>query len=121
MKLLVILFYILAGILALLAIVMLLQILAARQTVENATLGYQILLGLDRSVIDSLVRGVQTLFCLVGGLFLGGGGLFFALARLMVRLNQQNLRIQELEAELDMSARGAAITSKPDSSSTGLA
>lgn len=101
MKILIILFYILAGILALLALVMLFQVTVARQSVENATLGYQVLLGLDRSLIDSLVRLAQTLFCLGGGVFLGGAGLFFVLARLMVRLNRQKLRIQELEAELN--------------------
>ena len=121
MKILVILCYILAGILALMAVAMLFQILAARQSVENATLGYQILLGLNKSVIDSLVRGVQALFCLAGGLFLVGGGLFYALARLMARLNQQNLRIQELEAELKVITRDTEGTSKPGSPSMGLA
>lgn len=102
MKILVVIFYLMTGILALVAGLLLLQTLMARQSVENATLGYQILLGLDRSVIDSLVGAVQMLFCLGSGLFLGGAVLFFVLARLLVRLNQQNLRIQELEAELQV-------------------
>jgi hypothetical protein len=113
MKILVILCYILAGFLALLGVIMLFQILAARQAVENATLGYQILLGVNKSVIDSLVRGAQALLCLAAGLFLGGGGLFYAFARLMVRLNQQNLRIQELEAELR--TKTVAASDLPDS------
>lgn len=108
MKILVIVFYILAGILALVAVALLLQTLAARQSVENATLGYQILLGLDRSVINSLVRTVQMVFCLGSGLLLGGAALFVALARLLVRLNQQSLRIQELEAELSKKAGAAS-------------
>lgn len=104
MKILIVVLYIMTGILSLVAGVLLLQTLVARQSVENATLGYQILLGLDRSVINSLVRTVQMLFCLGSGLFLGGAALFFALARLLVRLNQQSLRIQELEAELSKKA-----------------
>ncbi len=114
MRILVVAFYIMTGILALVAGLLLLQTLMARQSVENATLGYQILLGLDRSIIDSLVGAVQTLFCLGSGLFLGGAALCFALARLLVHLNQQNLRIQELEAELQ--AKREAHSSLADTS-----
>ena len=115
MRTLVIICYVLAGVFAFLALFLLLQVFVARQTVENVTLGYRMMLGATGPRVDrllaSLVSGVRTLFCLSSMLLSGVAVVIFALGRLMTRLNQQSLRIRDLEAQLaDKSGEAPAIT-----------
>ncbi len=72
-----------------------------RQALENATLGFQIVLGeAFYPLLDRLARSIQSILCVASGVLLAGGGVVFALARALLRIIRQDQRIRELEAQL---------------------
>jgi hypothetical protein len=89
--------------LGLLALILLSQVFVVHQALENATLGFQIMLGeAFEPLLDRLARSVQSILCVSSGVLLAGGGIVFALGRALLRISRQNQRIQELEAQLAM-------------------
>ena len=73
------------------------------QALENATLGFQILLGeAFYPLLDRIARSIQSILCVASGILLAGGGVVFALGRALLRISRQDQRIQELEARLEM-------------------
>jgi hypothetical protein len=117
MKILIVVCYILAGLLALLALVLLVQYFAAPRLIENATLGYRVMLGLSGPLVDallsSLVGAARTLFCLSSALLFIAGGMIYILARLLVRVDHQSLRLAELENRLNQHLGDAPGTIEP--------
>jgi hypothetical protein len=118
MKILLVFCYIVASLLVLMALVLLVQVFTAPRVIENATLGYRMMLSLSGPLVDallsSLVGFARTLFCLSSGLLFAAGGVTYALARLLVRVDRQSLRIQELEERLSRHLGDATGITEPD-------
>lgn len=101
LKPLVMICYVAAAVLGLLALVLLSQVLAVPQALENASFGFQIMLGeAFEPLLDRLARSLQSILCVSAGVLLAGGGVVFALGRALLRISRQDQRIQELEAQL---------------------
>ncbi|MGW8251568.1 MAG: hypothetical protein ACWGO1_13060 [Anaerolineales bacterium] len=102
--------YIVAGLLVLFALVLVVQYAAAPRIIENATLSYRMMLGLSGPLVDALLSSLvgltRTLFCMSSGLLFVLGGMTFVLARLLVYVERQSLRILALEERL---SRGADV------------
>ncbi len=118
MKPLVVICYIAAVLLGLLALVLLSQVFVIHQALDNATLGFQILLGeAFEPLLDRMARGIQSILCVSSGVLLAGGGVVFALGRALLRITRQNQRIQELEKKLavhaDRDASASEMAGKP--------
>lgn len=99
-----IILYVLAGFLLLIALLLLIQVFAARQAVQNMFFPYQVLLGgenpLLSALLASVLRAMQGFLLASFGLCLLLAGAAFGGARLLLRLERQKLRIQELESQL---------------------